>query len=121
MSSGFEGYYRNSGSMRNQGFEATITGRLMEKKDFSWDLTVMASTMKNKVLKLTDDGKDILSGNQIIREGEAIYSAFVSHKMNSVFVQSCITICQKEGSSSDSSKATDVTRCGPTFSKSDPP
>ena len=77
MSSGFEGYYRNSGSMRNQGFEATITGRLMEKKDFSWDLTVMASTMKNKVLKLTDDGKDILSGNQIIREGEAIYSYYL--------------------------------------------
>ena len=49
----------------------------MEKKDFSWDLTVMASTMKNKVLKLTDSGQDILDGNQIIREGEAIYSYYL--------------------------------------------
>mgnify|MGYP002793582060 FL=1 len=78
MSSGFEGYYRNSGSMRNSGFEASITGRLMKTNDFQWDLTVMASTLKNKVLKLTDDGKDILSGSQIIREGEPIYSYYVS-------------------------------------------
>ena len=77
MSSGFEGYNRNSGSMKNSGLEATITGKILKTKDFEWDMTVMASTNKNEVLKLTNDGKDIISGDQIIREGEALYSYYV--------------------------------------------
>lgn len=77
MSSGFEGYNRNSGSMKNSGLEATISGRIINSKDFEWDMTLMASTTKNEVIKLTDDGKDIISGSQIIREGEPIYSYYV--------------------------------------------
>jgi TonB-linked SusC/RagA family outer membrane protein len=77
MSSGFEGYNRNSGSMKNSGFEATLTGQIVKTNDFQWSVTVMGSMIKNKVLKLTDDGKDILSGSQIIREGEPIYSYYV--------------------------------------------
>ena len=77
MSSGFEGYNRNSGSMKNSGIEATISGKIIKTNDFEWDMTLMASTNKNEVLKLTDDGKDIISGSQIIREGEPIYSYYV--------------------------------------------
>ena len=77
MSSGFEGYNRNSGTMKNSGIEATVSGKIIKTKDFEWDMTVMASTNKNKVLKLTDDGKDIISGSQIIREGETLYSYYV--------------------------------------------
>ena len=40
-------------------------------------MTVLAAKIKNKVLKLTDDGKDIISGSTIIREGEPIYSYYV--------------------------------------------
>ena len=78
ISTGFGGYNRNSGDMMNSGFEATISGYLVNRKNFRWNMTVMASTMNNKVLKLTDDGKDIISGTQIIREGEALYSYYLS-------------------------------------------
>ncbi len=78
LSSGFSGYYRNSGSMRNSGVEFAITGRLIDHQNFKWDLNIMGSTVKNKVLKLTEDGKDIIGGYQIIREGEELYSLYVA-------------------------------------------
>jgi TonB-linked SusC/RagA family outer membrane protein len=77
MSSGHEAYNRNSGSIRNSGVELNLTGKIIQTNDFTWDVTVLASKIGNKVLKLTDDGKDILSGSSIVREGEPIYSYYV--------------------------------------------
>ncbi len=79
ISSGFDSYYRNAGSMRNSGIEFSLTGHIFNTKDFSWDITWMGSTVNNKVLKLTDSGADIMaSGSQIIREGEELYSFYVA-------------------------------------------
>jgi len=77
LSTGFDGYNRNSGTMVNSGIEAAITANVVRTNNFQWNLTVMGSTVKNKVIKLTDDGKDILSGNYLIREGEELYSFYV--------------------------------------------
>ncbi len=77
-SSGFSGYYRNVGEMLNQGIEFAVTGRIFDTKDFQWSVTWMGSTVDNKVLKLTETGADINSGNQIIREGETLYSYYVA-------------------------------------------
>lgn len=78
ISSGFSGYYRNSGEMRNRGIEFAVTGRIIDRKDMQWSVTWMGATVNNKVLKLTDDGQDITSSTQIIREGETLYSYYVS-------------------------------------------
>lgn len=78
LSSGFSGYYRNSGEMRNRGIEFAVTGRIIDRKDMQWSVTWMGATVNNKVLKLTDDGQDITSSTQIIREGETLYSYYVS-------------------------------------------
>ncbi len=77
-SSGFSGYYRNAGEMVNQGIEFAVTGRIFDKKDFQWNVTWMGSTVDNKVIKLTESGKDITGGSQIIREGETLYSWYVA-------------------------------------------
>ncbi|MEA4974864.1 MAG: TonB-dependent receptor [Paludibacter sp.] len=77
LSTGFSGYSRNSGSMLNTGLELTLTGQLIKTKDLQWNATLMASTIKNEVLKLTDEGKDITSGTRIIREGEAFQSYYL--------------------------------------------
>jgi len=77
LSTGFDGYSRNSGSMLNTGVEMTLTGRIIKTRDLLWSATLMGSTLKNKVLKLTDEGNDIISGNRIIRKGEPYYSYFV--------------------------------------------
>jgi len=76
-STGFDGYYRNAGSMKNTGFEIALTGEIVKFNDFTYTLNLMGSTINNKVLSLA--GRDeIVSGNYIIREGEDINSFYVT-------------------------------------------
>lgn len=77
MSTGFEGYFRNSGEMWNRGLELTLNARLISTKDFDWNVTLLGSAIRNKVTKLADDGEDILEGNVITRVGESIYSYYL--------------------------------------------
>ncbi|MCQ4039391.1 SusC/RagA family TonB-linked outer membrane protein [Riemerella anatipestifer] len=61
--------YVNVGSMRNSGFEFTLGAQIVKNENFSWSLNANFSTLDNKVLKLAE-GKDIVSGTRIMREGE---------------------------------------------------
>ena len=63
--------------MLNTGFELAVSGDVIAKPNFRWNMTVMGSTVNNKVLKLTENGQDIIQGNYIIREGEALNSFFL--------------------------------------------
>ena len=74
---GFDSYLKNIGSMRNTGWDITLNGRLVNTNDFTWDLTLMGSTIKNKVLHLADK-PEIISGNYIIKEGETINSFYTA-------------------------------------------
>ena len=74
---GFDSYLRNIGSMRNTGWDITLNGRLVETNDFTWNLTLMGSTVKNKVLHLADK-PEIISGNYIIKEGETLNSFYTA-------------------------------------------
>ena len=74
---GFDSYLKNIGSMRNTGWDITLNGRLIETRDFNWNLTLMASTVKNKVLQLADK-PEIINGNYIIKEGEVLNSFYTA-------------------------------------------
>ena len=78
ISTGFPGYYANVGSMVNQGVDMTFGVDIFSDKDYYWNITVIASSLANKVLKLTGDGSDILSGNYIIREGIPLNTFYLS-------------------------------------------
>ena len=52
--SGYEYRLINAGEILNQGFEITFGARLVQTKDFSWDLNINWSKNNNKVLKLVD-------------------------------------------------------------------
>ena len=69
ISLGFPGFYDNVGSIVNRGFDITLGGDIISKPDYRWNVTLMASTLRNKVLKLTDNGEDIINGVFLIREG----------------------------------------------------
>lgn len=77
FSTGFQSYLDNIGEMRNSGWEITLNGVLVNRSDFRWDLTVMASTQKNEVLRLTPEAKEIISGNTIVREGLPVYTFYL--------------------------------------------
>lgn len=52
--SGYDYRMINAGSILNQGFEITFGARLVQVKDFSWDLGINWSKNINKIQKLTD-------------------------------------------------------------------
>ena len=78
LSTGFSGYNANVGDMRNRGLEAEVTVAPFRKGDFRWDITLMASTVSNKVLKLTEESPEIVSGARVIKEGYPIRTYYVS-------------------------------------------
>jgi TonB-linked SusC/RagA family outer membrane protein len=43
---------QNIGSLQNKGVDFSLTGVIIDKKDFSWDATINLSSNKNKVLDL---------------------------------------------------------------------
>ena len=52
--SGYDYRMINAGAIMNQGFEITFGARLVQVKDFSWDIGINWSKNNNKVLELTE-------------------------------------------------------------------
>ena len=77
-STGFTGYDDNVGSMRNQGFETSLRGTIVDSGNFRWDATLTASFNRNKVLELTSSQDQITSGNRVIEKGYPIYTFLLS-------------------------------------------
>ena len=74
---GFDGYNKNVGSMVNRGFDVSLSADIIKNDDFNWNVTLIGSTIKNKVEKLADK-PEIISGSYIIREGETLYSFYTA-------------------------------------------
>ncbi len=77
-SSGFNGYLANIGDMRNTGIEAELTVAPIRTGDFRWDITWMGSTVSNKVLHLTKESPEIVSGVRVIKEGYALNTFYMA-------------------------------------------
>ena len=73
--SGFPSITRNVGSMSNQGFEFVLNTKNFTSEDFKWDTSFNLSTLDNEVTDLP--GGDIVSGVNIVREGETISSFYI--------------------------------------------
>ncbi|GAA4785921.1 TonB-dependent receptor [Olivibacter ginsenosidimutans] len=58
LSTGYLTQAMNVGSVENKGFEASLSGAIIEKTDFSWNMGINLSINRNKVLSLKD-GADI--------------------------------------------------------------
>ena len=58
-SSGFSSAYKNVGKVENKGLEFTVTGKIIDRKDFNWSSSFNISFNRNKVLAL-NEGQDAL-------------------------------------------------------------
>lgn len=71
-------YWVNEGEVENKGFDLTLTGRIIQTRDWQWTSTFSFSHNKNKVVKLNKsiDGASPAAGTvdpcTIIMQGEAI-------------------------------------------------
>ncbi len=86
--SGLEQNWSNGGKMRNEGFDVTATGKLLELKDWQWQLGFSVGHYKNKMLELADGQQELLTqvgGATILtRVGQAA-NLFYGHKTEGVF------------------------------------
>lgn len=64
---------RNVGSMYNRGLEASLSIDVLRNANFTWNVFGNASTLKNKITKLTGGITEIISGTKKISEGHSIY------------------------------------------------
>ena len=77
LSTGFTGFMDNVGYMRNRGVEGSIRITPVRTADFEWNITAMATHNKNKVIKLTDEAPELISGVRVIKEGMPIYTYYM--------------------------------------------
>jgi len=69
---GFANYEVNYGSIRNKGFELSITGRPIVKKDFEWSITYNLSIQRGVVTSL-NSGMAAIQGNSADAAGNAAW------------------------------------------------
>lgn len=53
---GFSSITNNNGEFRNQGVELELSGKILRKKSFSWDMSGNISYNKNTIVSLPDNG-----------------------------------------------------------------
>lgn len=83
-SSGFSNIYENYGDVANYGVDIDLRGTLIVTRDFSWDLSLNMSHVKNKVLKLPETNRTSYvdghwgnaSGGFFIAEGLPLYTYY---------------------------------------------
>ncbi|MGC6429563.1 MAG: SusC/RagA family TonB-linked outer membrane protein [Jejuia sp.] len=64
----------NIGDMFNSGIEITLNNRIIDSKDFSWDLALQASTLKNEITSIPDP---FINGSKRWAEGRSRYDFFI--------------------------------------------
>ena len=67
---------KNVGSLRNNGYEVTITSNNIQTKDFSWTTSLNFGHNHNKLTKIYGDQDQIISGVRIHKVGEPYYSFY---------------------------------------------
>lgn len=73
--------WQNIGSMYNRGIELSLTGEIIKKKNLGWQATFNASTLENKITKMPETNKEIISGTKKLSVGHSIYDYWlISYK-----------------------------------------
>lgn len=73
LSSGVESLTKNIGTMFNRGVEVQIGVDVVKTKDFKWNFTVNATSVKNQITKMPDNQKEIISGSKKLTVGHSMF------------------------------------------------
>ena len=82
---GYSGYYANVGDMSNSGIEVELSGDIIRTKNFTWNLSVNATHVKNKVTSLADEFKTehiegyngYIDGSNFVAEDLPLYTFYM--------------------------------------------
>lgn len=67
---------QNIGSMDNKGIEVQITGAIIRSKDFNWNMTINATSYKNKMTKMPPTTPTLTSSPFKREAGHSIYDFY---------------------------------------------
>lgn len=72
---GFSSYSGNVGSMTNKGYELSLGGDIIRKKDFTWNVTATYSHVANKVTSLYSDNTPASNSGALsfLKVGEPVF------------------------------------------------
>lgn len=68
---------QNIGSLKNTGFELTLSSANFQTKDFEWTTTLNLAHNSNKLKKIDGVNSEVIDGYLIHRVGEAYYSYYM--------------------------------------------
>ncbi|MBW4889951.1 SusC/RagA family TonB-linked outer membrane protein [Mucilaginibacter sp. HMF5004] len=84
--SGFNYIVSNSGSMRNDGIELAVNGRLISKANLQWDMGLNIAANRNKVLSLPNGSFAVTYGGATMLTSEGMpANLFYGYKANGIF------------------------------------
>ena len=75
-SNGLNTFPSNAADMINSGIELALTGHILSKSEFTWDLTLQASTFKNEITSLPDP---FVTGSKRWEEGRSRFDFYLLH------------------------------------------
>jgi TonB-linked SusC/RagA family outer membrane protein len=73
---GYANYYDNVGDMYNTGVEIDLSANIFKTRDFSWDVNLNLSTIKNRITKLHPDKKTSTMYDSNLNEYKGYGSTF---------------------------------------------
>ena len=74
LSNGLNTVPSNIADLYNSGIELGLTGHIIKKGEFEWDMTVQASTFKNEITSIPDP---FITGSKRWAEGRSIYDFYI--------------------------------------------
>lgn len=82
---GMDTYWSNGGELENMGFEATVNAKLINTRNFQWELGVSAGHYKNEITSLDQVAKttNVYGAEVLTQVGEAI-GTFYGYKTDGV-------------------------------------
>lgn len=76
LSNGFDSFNTNLGDLFNDGIEIGLTTQLFNQKDFNWEISIQASTFKNKITKIKTPS---INGSKRFAEGVSQFDFYLLH------------------------------------------
>ena len=83
---GLQNYWTNDGSLKNEGFEVALSGRIIDKRDWQLNANLTVGHYKNKVTHLTDGSftTDILGATILTCEGQPL-GLFYGYRTDGIY------------------------------------
>lgn len=73
VSSGTASQTRNIGAMYNRGLELELNLTPVQTRDFSWQINLNATRYQNKITRMPESNKEIISGTKKLQVGSSLF------------------------------------------------